>query len=787
MQLFNIEQEVLLGNINPVRENLPYLNDTVDFILKKENMDENDIRVLRSVINIFNIIYNNSPIEDALIDDGIYDMLVTKLMNTTGETVPGAPLVDFKDDVGALERNDAPFCPVTFYDKEERAKKTEIYVDLFNDSSKDRFNRTYGTYYPDMKDISTSPVLFNSDITRRTHTAAHGADTMVGTLDKCKFTLVKEAENAGVDLDDPKIKILERDFFAKHIRDGIIDPDRVFTIIMSLKYDGCSIEGKCSNTVLQAISRGDTGVGLASDMTPILKGYGFPRGIDVGGINDAFDIKFEAIMIYENLHRYNMARGKNYANCRSAINGLFTASDAWKYRDLITLVPLEVNRTKELEDAYAGIFPGCKRIGDIAFLNSFYVNHGVPFICAIETGTYEYQLFMIKKFVEEAEYARQYMGFMYDGVVVEYADDDIRERLGKVGHVAQYSMAIKFNPLKKQTIFRGYTYSVGKDRSITPKAHYDPVEFMGTIQPNSSVHSYANFMDLGLRVGDIIDVTYVNDVMAQVSKPANDHNMDNPNPIVTFIDKCPACGAPIKISESGKAAYCTNPDCIGARISITVDLLDKLGFEGFAEESVKAIGVHSFVDLMTIPAERLNLGEADTASFIAQRDNLMNRNINDYEFMGALGFTNTASDKWQKILRVYTIAEIENAIHKGLGDGLLRSIKGVGPKTADIIVSEYPLYEDSIHFALSNLHIITTKGSEKKKSIRYTGFRNQQLMEQLNSMGYDASDKSVTKDTDILLIPYRGFESTKVQKAGPNTKVIPVDEFVANMHEYLSE
>ena len=190
---------------------------------------------------------------------------------------------------------------------------------------------------------------------------------------------------------------------------------------------------------------------------------------------------------------------------------------------------------------------------------------------------------------------------------------------------------------------------------------------------------------------------------------------------------------------------------------------------------------------MTIPAERLNLGEADTASFIAQRDNLMNRNINDYEFMGSLGFTNTASDKWQKILRVYTIADIEDAIHKGLGGELLRSIKGIGPKTADIIVSEYPLYEDSIHFALSNLHIIITKGSEKKKSIRYTGFRNQQLMEQLNSMGYDASDKSVTKDTDILLIPYRGFESAKVQKAGPNTKVIPVDEFVANMQGYLSE
>ena len=82
-----------------------------------------------------------------------------------------------------------------------------------------------------------------------------------------------------------------------------------------MKYDGCSIESACTNSVLQAISRGDTGVGLASDMTPILKGYPFPRGLDTGSIEDAFQIKFEAIMTYENLYRYNLARGKNYANC----------------------------------------------------------------------------------------------------------------------------------------------------------------------------------------------------------------------------------------------------------------------------------------------------------------------------------------------------------------------------------------------------------------------------------------------------------------------------------------
>ena len=58
-------------------------------------------------------------------------------------------------------------------------------------------------------------------------------------------------------------------------------------------------------------------------------------------------------------------------------------------------------------------------------------------------------------------------------------------------------------------------------------------------------------------------------------------------------------------------------------------------------------------------------------------------------------------------------------------------------------------------------------------------------MQKLNDMGYDASDKGVTKDTYILLIPGEGYTSSKLSKVGPDTKVIPVDEFKANMEKYL--
>ena len=87
---------------------------------------------------------------------------------------------------------------------------------------------------------------------------------------------------------------------------------------------------------------------------------------------------------------------------------------------------------------------------------------------------------------------------------------------------------------------------------------------------------------------------------------------------------------------------------------------------------------------------------------------------------------------------------------------------------------------------MGNLNIVSSVGADKKVCIRYSGIRNKQLMEQLISMGYDAKDSSVTKSTDILLVPYEGFTSSKTSKAGENTMIIPVDYFIENMDNILA-
>ena len=116
------------------------------------------------------------------------------------------------------------------------------------------------------------------------------------------------------------------------INEGIITPDQELEMVIELKYDGISVEADCTDQVLSARTRGDTGIGQASDITPLLYGYKFLRNEVLK--DREVGVKFEAIMTKTNLQRFNFDRQRSYVNCRSAIVGLFGASDGYKYRDM---------------------------------------------------------------------------------------------------------------------------------------------------------------------------------------------------------------------------------------------------------------------------------------------------------------------------------------------------------------------------------------------------------------------------------------------------------------------
>ena len=115
----------------------------------------------------------------------------------------------------------------------------------------------------------------------------------------------------------------------------------------------------------------------------------------------------------------------------------------------------------------------------------------------------------------------------------------------------------------------------------------------------------------------------------------------------------------------------------------------------------------------------------------------------------------------------------------------LSSMKGIGNITAKNIIDDYQYYRVDIDY-IKNFNIINSKDIQTKKQIRFTGCRNKQLEELLNSRGYDANgNASVTKQTDILLVPYAGFKSSKTSKISDHTLIIPIGDFMNDMERYL--
>ena len=777
--------QLAVGNASVITvSNIGKLNQRALELYEKEELTKEEIEDLKYIIMSCNILYNRTDMNILPVEDGFYDLLLEKYKKYDAHFQVGSAVVDFKNFISNDIENPQEIAtsPIAFVDN--HIERNDVRKYMYNDIMR------VGKPKLNQYDYSTRPIEFdNSYISKRSHNTKHNHPSLVGTLDKAKFVLNKDAIEAGV-FDDDNVKVLERDFFQEHIKKGIIDPNQKITIVAELKYDGISVEADCNLEVQSARTRGDTGIGEASDITPILRGYTFKQAKAMIG-QDPIGVKFEAIITKSNLYKFSQLRGRNYVNGRTAIVGLFGASDAYLFRDLITLVPLAIDRddVPQIKD----------RISEIEFINRLFVSHGEPLRYSVFNGTVAEVLYMIKAFWEEAKIARDYLDFMYDGIVISYVDEDIRNRLGRKNYINKYSMAVKFDAEEKQTIFRGYTYEVGQHGQITPMIHYDPVEFIGTIHTKSTGSSYDRFQKLGLKYGDFINVKYMNDVMPYVSKMECEHNRNNPNKLEEFPKVCPVCGSPVALSTSGDTAFCTNQECPARSVKRMTNMMSKLNIKGFAEAAFKAMPEMDHLYKLYQVQNPLEyycniLGTANGTNFVDTLNRLTVDPIKDYIAIGALGFTSIAHKKWKSILGYIRLVDLYTMYVKSKNEtDFLLALKGAIPKIGDItartIAREFKFFDYDIALIIT-WNIIDSYGqNEAKMQIRFSGCRNKQLCELLTNAGYDADDdSSVTSKTDLLVIPFNGFMSNKVRKAQANKCVIVTkDEFESNPSKYLGE
>lgn len=712
--------------------------------------DKNYIQIADLILRISNLLYNNSSIDTLPLDDGLYDQLLVIYKKYDPNYQVGAYPIKYQEK----PENE-------FIDKKEMVvmiDKSKMYID-------DIFYQNCYLQRP------VNMVIKNRDpISKRLINTTHKYPELVGTLDKCKFVLNQDARNKGV-YDKPSVQIFERDYIHKCLEKNIIKSDEIFDMIGELKYDGISVEAEVQgDIIISALSRGDTADNIATDLTPILGGYRFPFAKKVSK-DIKFGIKFEAVITKKDLENISIIRGKKYKNCRNAIIGIFGASDAYKFIDFITLIPLSCS----LE---------LNRIDELNFLNKYYnsgeYNRYVQF-----RGNYQQILFQVKQFVESAEESRILLPYMIDGVVISFIDKNKIDVLGRENSVNKYQMAIKFNPKKVRTIFLGYTYSIGKSGDIIPMVHFKPCEFIGAIHTKQTIHSYERFKNLNLAIGEQIDIEYVNDVISYVTKPNTEYNRTLGVEPEKFIENCPCCGSKLVISNSGKSIKCVNPYCDERQIMRMVDMFDKLGFKDISEESIRLINIRSLNELIQIywhNKDRLNiLGPKTSATLLNYIHNLIfnDSTIEDYKIMAAMCFNNMADEKWKVILKYYTIDELRSMNEQELYNNLI-NINGIGSSIIESIINGFEIYECDINTLNNPIKYSNSKGKKELPKVAITGFRDNEFIKLLINNGFDASDKyTVTKNIYALIAADKNNISGKIKKAKDyGIKVYSKDEFI---------
>jgi len=147
-----------------------------------------------------------------------------------------------------------------------------------------------------------------------------------------------------------------------------------------------------------------------------------------------------------------------------------------------------------------------------------------------------------------------------DGMVVKVDDLALREQLGATSKYPRWCIAYKYEAQRAETVLRSVDFQVGRLGTITPVAHFDPVQLAGTTVSNASLHNFDQIARLDVRVGDTVYVEKAGEIIPQVFQVAHDRRPADAEPIAP-PPECPSCRQPTARDEGGVYLRCTNVEC----------------------------------------------------------------------------------------------------------------------------------------------------------------------------------------------------------------------------------
>ena len=289
---------------------------------------------------------------------------------------------------------------------------------------------------------------------------------------------------------------------------------------------------------------------------------------------------------------------------------------------------------------------------------------------------------------------RTSLPYEIDGLVVKVNELATREDLGYTEHHPRWAIAYKFEAPQAQTQVLDIDVQVGRTGRVTPMARIRETQLSGSTIRNITLHNQDYVNELELAIGDTVSISKRGDVIPAVENVIEKNEQGNTT--WQMPEKCPVCGS--VLVRRGAHHFCPNYDCpaqakgrlaffcgkgqmdiegLGAR---TVEILYDKGFvktiSGLYEfdfNNLRFVEGFGGTEGKKIEGIKLALQQSLNTPF---RNVLVSIGIPEFGKKAVDLVCDAGIDSMDKLIDLADKNDIE----------ALSAIKGIGPKTAEIII-----------------------------------------------------------------------------------------------------
>ena len=579
----------------------------------------------------------------------------------------------------------------------------------------------------------------------------HNYPDLRGTLDKIHFYYDKDkgSEKNKKSMEywfNQLFKVLRADSL-----NPLRNPELKLNILLMPKFDGVSviIETDENGVCERALTRGDTELNEAVDLSNIFKGINFSRIMKENGIViGRCGIKLEVVMKQDAFEEYCEKYGK-FNNTRaavvSALNNSENGAEILKY---LTMMPLRIQEDESRE---------------IHCIYDYSISVDMTFM--------DFSIDRFKPIVDDIVKCMELDKIPIDGIVFVILNESIQDIMGRKDAINKYEFAYKFPTNRFRTKVNGITWSIGNLGNITPVADLEPITCFGNRVDSATLSSIDKFNSLGLREGDEVIITY--DIVPYLIK--DDTCESSGGKKFKIPKKCPLCKEETVIE--GAFLKCTNKHCPSVTVGKVLNFCDKMRIPYLNTETVNKfynIGIlNDIKDIYLLENYRVKISELPgfgVKSFQNIIDGINSRRkCKASDMLGSIGIAGIAQSTFKKILEKYSLDDLIK-ICNGFDEETLISIEGIASKKASAIIEGINENIETIDFLRKQLQLENPISTNM--TVSFTGFRNKEFAEFLEEKGIEFSD-SFKKNVSLLVVKNlkdemklpEGSRSKKVQKA----------------------